>query len=79
VKDLSCQLPGDLDAAVKSTLADWKSANKVQRVWSRDSRAATEVFQVLADRGKRALRVHLGADLEAGLAQLEKSVEQALS
>jgi transaldolase/glucose-6-phosphate isomerase len=36
-------------------------------------------FQVLADRGRRALRVHLGADLEAGLAQLQKAIEQALS
>jgi transaldolase/glucose-6-phosphate isomerase len=37
VKNLSYQLPGDLDAAVKSTLADWKSANKVQRLWSGDA------------------------------------------
>jgi hypothetical protein len=36
-------------------------------------------FQVLADRGRRALRVHLGADLAAGLAQLQKAVEKALS
>jgi transaldolase/glucose-6-phosphate isomerase len=36
-------------------------------------------FQVLADRGRRALRVHLGADREAGLAQLQKAIEQALS
>jgi hypothetical protein len=27
-------------------------------------------FQVLADRGRRALRVHLGADVWAGLSQL---------
>jgi transaldolase/glucose-6-phosphate isomerase len=36
-------------------------------------------FQVLAERGRRALRVHLGADLEAGLAQLHKAIEKALS
>ena len=35
-------------------------------------------FQVLADRGRRALRVHLGKDLKAGLAQLQAAVEQAL-
>jgi transaldolase/glucose-6-phosphate isomerase len=36
-------------------------------------------FQVLAERGRRALRVHLGADVQAGLAQLEKAVGQALA
>jgi transaldolase/glucose-6-phosphate isomerase len=35
-------------------------------------------FQVLADRGRRALRVHLGADVSAGLAQLSKAVAEAL-
>ena len=36
-------------------------------------------FQVLADRNRRALRVHLGADVDAGLAQLQKAIEKALS
>ena len=36
-------------------------------------------FQVLTERGRRALRVHLGADLEAGLRTLEAAVNQALS
>lgn len=35
-------------------------------------------FQVLADRKRRALRVHLGADVDAGLAMLAKAVTQAL-
>ncbi len=35
-------------------------------------------FQVLADRKRRALRVHLGADVNAGLATLAKAVAQAL-
>jgi hypothetical protein len=35
-------------------------------------------FQVLADRGRRALRVHLGTDLRAGLATLTKAFRQAL-
>jgi transaldolase / glucose-6-phosphate isomerase len=36
-------------------------------------------FQVLADRGRRALRVHLGSDLKAGLAKLQDAFNQALS
>jgi len=36
-------------------------------------------FEVLAERGRRALRVHLGADVSAGLAALRKAVEQALA
>ncbi|MGO9274422.1 MAG: bifunctional transaldolase/phosoglucose isomerase [Terriglobia bacterium] len=35
-------------------------------------------FDVLADRGRRALRVHLGADLAAGLKQLSAAVDEAL-
>ena len=36
-------------------------------------------FQVLVDRGRRALRVHLGKDVVAGLATLRKAVEKALA
>jgi transaldolase / glucose-6-phosphate isomerase len=35
-------------------------------------------FQVLADRGRRALRVHLGRDVEAGLATLLSAVQKTL-
>jgi len=35
-------------------------------------------FQVLADRGRRALRVHLGKDVKAGLEKLHSLVQQAL-
>ena len=35
-------------------------------------------FQVLAERGRRALRIHLGKDLRAGLTALKSAVEQAL-
>jgi transaldolase / glucose-6-phosphate isomerase len=35
-------------------------------------------FQVLADRNRRALRVHLGKDVAAGLAKLQAAVKQAL-
>jgi len=36
-------------------------------------------FQVLADRGRRALRVHLGKDVKAGLEALANAVREALS
>jgi glucose-6-phosphate isomerase len=35
-------------------------------------------FEVLAERGRRALRVHLGADVNRGLAQLQRAVRTAL-
>jgi transaldolase/glucose-6-phosphate isomerase len=36
-------------------------------------------FQVLAERGRRALRVHLGKDLAAGLTRLSAAFHQALT
>ncbi|MDP3092926.1 MAG: bifunctional transaldolase/phosoglucose isomerase [Nitrospira sp.] len=36
-------------------------------------------FHVLAERGRRLLRVHLGADVSAGLAILKRAMEQALA
>ena len=36
-------------------------------------------FGVLAERGRRALRTHLGADVESGLGALEDAVRQALA
>ncbi len=36
-------------------------------------------FTVLAERGRRALRVHLGKDVKAGLATLQAAVGQALA
>jgi len=35
-------------------------------------------FQVLAERGRRALRVHLGKDLKGGLATLQAAIQKAL-
>jgi transaldolase / glucose-6-phosphate isomerase len=35
-------------------------------------------FQVLAERGRRALRLHLAGDLKAGLARLQSAVQAAL-
>jgi transaldolase/glucose-6-phosphate isomerase len=34
-------------------------------------------FQVLTERGRRVLRVHLGADVPAGLDTLRLAIEQA--
>jgi transaldolase/glucose-6-phosphate isomerase len=36
-------------------------------------------FAVLAERGRRALRVHLGKDVAADLATLTKAVKQAIA
>lgn len=36
-------------------------------------------FQVLAERSRRALRVHLGQDVQAGLATLQTAIKQVLS
>jgi glucose-6-phosphate isomerase len=36
-------------------------------------------FRVLVERGRRALRVHLGADVQSGLATLRRAIEQALA
>jgi transaldolase/glucose-6-phosphate isomerase len=36
-------------------------------------------FEVLAERGRRALRIHLGADVDAGLARLGVAIARALS
>ena len=35
-------------------------------------------FQVLAERGRRALRVHLGSNLKAGLSTLQTAIQKAL-
>src|SRR5207244_3509977 len=36
-------------------------------------------FQVLSERGRRALRVHLGSDVAAGLRTLASAIEKALA
>ncbi len=36
-------------------------------------------FQVLVERGRRALRLHLGADVPSGLTNIERAVQQALA
>jgi transaldolase / glucose-6-phosphate isomerase len=36
-------------------------------------------FQVLAERGRRALRVHLPKDVDAGLQTLGRAIEAALA
>ncbi|MEI9982949.1 MAG: hypothetical protein WDN69_06890 [Aliidongia sp.] len=36
-------------------------------------------FDVLAERGRRALRVHLAGDLASGLDRLQKAIRSALA
>jgi len=36
-------------------------------------------FQVLAERGRRALRVHLGSDVDAGLTILAAAVQKVVA
>jgi len=36
-------------------------------------------FSVLVERGRRALRIHLGGDLQAGLSELAAAFERAVS
>jgi transaldolase/glucose-6-phosphate isomerase len=36
-------------------------------------------FHVLAERGRRALRIHLGRDVQAGLAKLGVAIKEALA
>jgi hypothetical protein len=36
-------------------------------------------LQVLVDRNRRALRVHIGADIDAGLAKLNSAITRALA
>ena len=36
-------------------------------------------FEVLAERGRRALSVHLAGDIEIGLARLTEAVRQSLA
>ena len=36
-------------------------------------------FQVLEARGRRAVHVHIGKDVDAGLAQLSQAIREALS
>jgi transaldolase/glucose-6-phosphate isomerase len=36
-------------------------------------------FAVLAERGRRALRVHLGKNVKAGLVALAKAVQKAIA
>jgi transaldolase/glucose-6-phosphate isomerase len=36
-------------------------------------------FEVLAERGRRAVRVHLGADVAAGLAKLNEAISSTLT
>jgi len=66
--------------ALGSSLGDFLPADPLPgvqppnyvRIWK-------NIFQVLADRNRRALRVHLGADVKAGLAKLGAALRGALA
>jgi transaldolase / glucose-6-phosphate isomerase len=65
---ITCDDPGDLQVpGQKYTFGIVKAAQ------------AGGDFQVLAERGRRALRVHLGSHVAAGLTRLKDAVRQALA
>ena len=66
---LKTSLPESLAATVRVTIADCGVVKTAQ---------ARGDFQVLAERGRRALRVHLGKDLRAGLATLQAAIQKAV-
>jgi hypothetical protein len=71
--NFTCNLPENLAQAVQDSVQDWELHDKVKRLWARDD------FQVLADRNRRALRVHLGADVTAGLAMPRRAIAEVVS
>ena len=85
---LKTALPESLATPVKATIADWQSRGTMQHLWQVPGQKsgfgivkaaqACRDFQGLADRGRRALRVHLGSNLKAGLGTLQATVQKAL-
>jgi len=79
------KLPDTLAASVQSSIKDWGASGKMRRLWEGDaalwtgSDEARGDFQVLAERGRRALRVHLSKDLKSGLGTLLQAFRQVLS
>jgi transaldolase/glucose-6-phosphate isomerase len=69
VSRLKTSLPESLATLVKATIADFGIVKPAQ---------ARGDFQVLADHGRRALRVHLGSNLKAGLGTLQAALQKAL-
>lgn len=77
-------LPETWAPSVKANLAVWGASGKIQRLWNHDASLLVKAaqasgdFKVLIDRGRRALRVHLGKDLGIGLTALQKAFHEAL-
>jgi hypothetical protein len=79
------QLPEELTQQVNASLAEWQTRKNVQRLWAHDASfgvvkaaQARGDFQVLVDRQRRALRVHLGKDVHTGLATLRTALAETL-
>jgi transaldolase / glucose-6-phosphate isomerase len=62
----SLRLPSALDAAVRAELDSFGVVKTAQALGD---------LQVLQERRRRALRVHLGTDVKAGLALLRRAIE----
>ena len=67
VKNLSYSLPDELNRAVKATLDDWKTNNKVRRLWARDASLWTS-----SDEGKWLGWLGITEDQRANLSQFAK-------
>ncbi len=68
IDTLTYRLPPDLASKFAASLEDWQAGGKVRRLWARGD------FEVLAQRGRRALRVHFAKDVREGLAGLQSAV-----
>jgi hypothetical protein len=88
VSRLKTSLPESLATPVKATIADGQSRDTMQHWWQVPGQKygfgigkaaqARGDFQGLAERGRRALRVHRGSNLKAGLGTLQAAVQKAL-
>ena len=71
IREFSCNSPAD-DAADLAVPGQKYTFGIVKAAQARGD------FKVLADRGRRALRVHLGADVESGLTTLGEGARASL-
>ncbi|HVR25942.1 MAG TPA: hypothetical protein VMU26_21795, partial [Candidatus Polarisedimenticolia bacterium] len=84
---LKSSLPESLAASAKTAISDWQSsagqnATTAEKRYTFDGvkvAPAPGDFQVLAERGRRALRVHPRSDVNAGLETLRAGVQKALA
>ena len=86
--DTTFRLPEALEAAVRAELEQWRAGETITCADGDDlpvpgrrysfgvvkNAQALGDFQVLRERGRRALRVHLGTDVKNGLARLRQAI-----